>query len=646
MGYRVLILVLVLASSSSAEGRRVRRKSKQGALEHFFFHVVDCKDLVTCDLCASGKSSFLRMKCQWCGDGVCRTKTSGLKSLFGGKHCPEATAQVCAAEARFQVPERSLNPEDWFLTADEITSSRGGIQRDDLSTFTTNNAMKFLQTGKQVFEQVYEDLQRTQENDLVLFSQWCFGPQFLPFVATDPENTKMGDVFSGAVDRGVEVKFLLWRNTVNAIRENADQYQRDFQATIKEAAATCTEKNPNSRCDTSSVLIDGRGPGKAGSIHQKFSIMRHGDEMSAMVGGIDLNWARWDTKDHGTSELRKQYIRDPTDEEGNGGWIDRHVKIVGNAANDLANSFIERWNSKIPMDKAGSWVLDALSWKAGPEIEIVDPNPTDSETLLPVVENDEDAGAAVQIVRTYPCTFDLISGEKTYAWEFAQKGETSYLSAVLKAIRRSREYVYIEDQYGLFQQEIFEALAESLEGGHVRHVVVLIAHSSGVHLAGCATSQYQMWMPLKVAYPDRLTLFVRKDNAFVHSKFVLVDDVYALIGSANIGYRSFTSDPEIGAAIVDTHHIRRPHDNVEVAKFAHDARVRSWAEHANVTPEEMRRLSIKDAVARLKSETSHVVDRKEWDIKEGRALGFIDSDVIQRELCALTDPDGRCDARD
>eukprot|EP00939_MAST-03C_sp_MAST-3C-sp1_P005505 g5505.t1 len=578
-------IVSYMAVIQPSQCRRTRRLGgEEGRLQaEFFGDVIDCADLITCDLCAAGKSSILRMKCQWCGNGRCHAKTTG---FFSMKWCDEATTEMCNAESRYQTPPRSLKPEDWFLTKEEMTESRGGHDRQNLRTFTRKNRVEFLQTGKDVFEQVYRDLERTGANDHVLFSQWCFGPETLPFIATDPGGTQLGDTFAAAVERGVEVNFLIWRNTVNAVREDADKYHRVFQNRMSEAAQSDACKATRTRCANSKVLIDGRGPGKAGSIHQKFSIMRHGDDLSAMVGGIDLNWARWDTVQHGTSPLRDQYVRDPNDEEGKGGWIDRHMKVVGEAAKDLGNSFVQRWNSDNPLDKAGSWVLDALSFATGPEIEIVDANPTEEEKLSlftheddATSSGDDTRNAAVQIVRTYPCEYELISGWKTFHWEFAPRGEFSYLRAAQKAILRAREYIYIEDQYGLYMDELFGTIARALEGGEVK-LVVLIARSSGVHLAGCATSQYEMWMPLKTAYPKKVTLTVRIDHAFVHSKMMIVDDIWALIGSANIGYRSFTSDPEIGGAVVDEHTIRRKSDNLLVAKFAHDARVRSWAEQA------------------------------------------------------------------
>ena len=71
--------------------------------------------------------------------------------------------------------------------------------------------------------------------------------------------------------------------------------------------------------------------------------------------------------------------------------------------------------------------------------------------------------AAVQVVRTYPCAFDLMSGTKScpffkdktsakhctkrYHWEFAPYGEMTYLNSIVKAVNMAQEYIYIEDQY-------------------------------------------------------------------------------------------------------------------------------------------------------------------------------------------------------
>ena len=600
--------------------------------------VLDCEEMSTCDLCAATESSILGIQCSW---NPSENRCASIKIDWRGKW-ETATKEFCSSLPKPKIPKASLKPRDWLLSEREMKRSREGIQRENnIKTWTEGNEVKFLQTGKDVFEDMYDAVKKTKDGDKVVLSQWCFGPETLPFEATKPDESQMGKVFGAAVKRGVDAKFLLWRNTVNAVREDADTYQRVFQDTIKEAADSCPAA---SKCKDSKVVIDGRNPGKSGSIHQKFGVISNGDKNIGYIGGIDMNYARWDTVKHGTSELRDQYVRDPDDEEGKGGWIDRHIRTIGPASIDLANSFIERWNSKIPMDIKGSWVLDALSLAAGPEIEIVDENPKGTE-LWEHSDESGDGTAAVQILRTYPCGFEMISTFAKHRWEFARLGELSYLRGFEKAVLRAREYIYIEDQYGLFQNGIFRSIARALEGG-LKHLVVLLAKDSGVHLAGCAASQYNMWMPFKNAYPDRVHLLLRKDDAFVHSKMMIVDDVYALIGSANIGRRSFTSDPEIGAAVVDTDIVtRQDGSKVKVAKFAYHTRVKSWAEMTGVdASDDYFKKSLSEQIKMFSSEAaSGVDDVKALPLKKGTTTG---SAVADFEVCEMFDPEGLCTEED
>merc|ERR1712217_475320 len=124
------------------------------------------------------------------------------------------------------------------------------------------------------------------------------------------------------------------------------------------------------------------------------------------------------------------------------------------------------------------------------------------------------------------------------------------------------------------------------------------------------TSQRNMWQPLKDAYPDRVHLFVRKDQVFVHSKMLLIDDVWALVGSANIGYRSFTNDIELGAAIVDSEHVTSA-DGIVVTRFAHDVRVRSWSEVSGVPAHIIRKSTIPEAIGEMASAASAVEELTE-----------------------------------
>ncbi|KAE9318277.1 hypothetical protein PF008_g18541 [Phytophthora fragariae] len=60
----------------------------------------------------------------------------------------------------------------WFLTEQEITASRGGIPRSDMSTYTRGNSVVTFTVTKEFFDSAYKDLSTTKENDRVMLAAW------------------------------------------------------------------------------------------------------------------------------------------------------------------------------------------------------------------------------------------------------------------------------------------------------------------------------------------------------------------------------------------------------------------------------------------------------------------------------------------
>ena len=71
---------------------------------------------------------------------------------------------------------------------------------------------------------------------------------------------------------------------------------------------------------------------------------------------------------------------------------------------------------------------------------------------------------------------------------------------------------------------------------------------------------------------------------YVHAKVVVVDDVWAMIGSDNLNRRSWTHDSELSCAVLDaTRDEREPRDPAGLGDgarvFARELRLRLWREH-------------------------------------------------------------------
>src|SRR5204863_4033472 len=68
------------------------------------------------------------------------------------------------------------------------------------------------------------------------------------------------------------------------------------------------------------------------------------------------------------------------------------------------------------------------------------------------------------------------------------------------------------------------------------------------------------------------------DPIYVHSKVMIIDDVYAVVGSPNINRRGMTHDTELAAGVVDADIVGG------VCRFARDLRLNLWGEHLNLSP--------------------------------------------------------------
>ncbi|KUF86930.1 Phospholipase D [Phytophthora nicotianae] len=111
------------------------------------------------------------------------------------------------------IEQTLLKATDWFLTEQEITDSRGGVPRNDLSVYTTGNAVKAFTITKEYFDAVYDDLSAAGEGDRILLAAWDSKlVQLKPDVDITGHTSGYHKVFSGVVERGGEVSILAWAN--------------------------------------------------------------------------------------------------------------------------------------------------------------------------------------------------------------------------------------------------------------------------------------------------------------------------------------------------------------------------------------------------------------------------------------------------
>jgi phosphatidylserine/phosphatidylglycerophosphate/cardiolipin synthase-like enzyme len=322
------------------------------------------------------------------------------------------------------------------------------------------------------------------------------------------------------------------------------------------------------------VLMDERVR-RAGCHHQKLVLLQHlghEDEDVAFVGGIDLCHGRADDEHHhGDPQaiaLDRRYGPRPA-------WHDVQLEVHGPAVGDIAETFRERWEDPTPLDHKNPWRTRFARLRK---------EPRRARPLPPMPPDPGAAGSlAVQVVRTYPA--------KRPPFPFAPQGERSVARAYVKALRRARSLIYLEDQY-LWSDEVSGVLATALQRSPQLHLIAVVPRfpDSDGSLSGPPNriGQQVAIRRIREAGGERAAFYdLENDQGFpiyVHAKVCVVDDVWATVGSDNMNRRSWTHDSELSCAVLDSRRDARPPtdpggmgDGARV--FARELRLELWREH-------------------------------------------------------------------
>jgi phosphatidylserine/phosphatidylglycerophosphate/cardiolipin synthase-like enzyme len=443
---------------------------------------------------------------------------------------------------------------DWFLTVEERGNPATTLDRHHPGTsWSEGNLVVALAHGHQYFERLHEVLGLTVAGDLVLFTDWRGDlDERLSGVGTE-----VVAVLRGVAMRGVLVRGLIWRSHPDQIHFS-EQENVEFAELINAAGGE--------------VFLDERVR-RAGSHHQKLVVVRYQgrpDDDVAFVGGIDLCHGRNDDVRHqGDPQallIDDRYGPRPA-------WHDLQMELRGPVIGDLVETFRERWEDPLPLDR-GPWRRRLARAAAQP----VRPGP------LPVaIENASEVGShAVQVLRTYP--------SKRPSSPFAPNGERSIARAYSKAFRRARRLIYVEDQY-LWSFDAARALGEALRREPELLLVVVVPKfpDDDGWLAGPPNrvGQLRVIKYLQQIAGPRLAVYdleVGKWPVYVHAKVCVIDDVWMTVGSDNFNRRSWTHDSEISCAVLDdTLDTRDPTDPAGLGDGARvlprSTRLALWQEH-------------------------------------------------------------------
>lgn len=459
------------------------------------------------------------------------------------------------------VPEADPAVDKWFLTGGERSNPA-----TDIRPWTVGNTVAVLIHGAEYFPVLHQQLCLTRQHDQVYFADFRGDTEEL----LDGEGSAVGVVLGELARRSVLIFGLIWRSQPGWLDQSEGKNAELARAVSDEGGQ---------------VLLDPRTR-RGGSHHQKFVIIRHPDRPAqdvAFVGGIDLGLGRNDSVAHAgdpqTMVFPEVYGNRPP-------WHDVQCSINGPAVGDVEHTFRERWYGSSALDLSSPFrALIDRAYMAG--------RLAGRELPPPLADPPAHGTHAVQILRTYPA--------RLRRYPFAPLGERSIDYAYRKVLKRARRLIYLEDQY-LWAPFVADLFADALEANPDLHLIAIVPRfpdREGMARWPSLVGRQQAIRVCRSAGGDRFGIYDVENAAgnpvYVHSKVVVVDDVWAMIGSDNLNRRSWTHDSELSAAVIDSvPDARAPIDpggeGDQARRFARDLRLKLMEEHLDADPSETEEL--------------------------------------------------------
>ncbi|AUC86653.1 cardiolipin synthase [Polaribacter sp. ALD11] len=193
--------------------------------------------------------------------------------------------------------------------------------------------------------------------------------------------------------------------------------------------------------------------------------------------------------------------RNDTNEKEHLYWRDTHLIIKGQAASYLQYLFLCDWNfcSNSPLEYS----------------EIYFPDNSKQETIQNEI---------VQIAASGPDSFQPV-----------------IFYSLLKAINSAKKSIYITSPYFIPGESLMDALIIAIQSG--LDVKLIIPGVSDSKMVNAAANSYYTEL---LEYGAKIYKY---NKGFVHAKTMIVDHDLAIIGSANMDYRSFDLNFEVNALL-------------------------------------------------------------------------------------------------
>jgi phosphatidylserine/phosphatidylglycerophosphate/cardiolipin synthase-like enzyme len=440
-------------------------------------------------------------------------------------------------------------------------------------TFEQDSEWVPIIDGVEYFDQVRTLLGRAGPGDSAFFTGLQIDPEMdlTGLAPGEPGHLALADVLADKAACGVDVRVMLtaavFSGSVPGIAIGP------FRSNVFSIRALRERPVLRDR-----ALLDWSGAG-IGCHHQKMIILHVAGELTAFVGGLDLWPNRFDAEPHERLSIGHERW----------GWHDGAVRLRGPAAARVWEVYRNRWTEAAALPRRPVY-FPLLRWAE------MNPGTFPPVPPAPHVERYPAPGTALQVLRSFgPWRIDGFFMLHRRRWKtLPRHGVQEVFHALSAAISGAQRYIYLEDQYlfevpgGKRKFRLYGRLREAAARG----VKIILVSSGRKDPADGGVNKFRRRVTTDVQREvvDKLpathrqnVIMYRMEDLTVHSKLMLIDDVFASVGSANFYSRSMRgTDTELGTVIVSTgDHVR-------------DLRVALWAEHLRTPLNDRLRPALED----------------------------------------------------
>ncbi|KAH1240193.1 hypothetical protein AAZX31_07G009700 [Glycine max] len=457
---------------------------------------------------------------------------------------------------------------------------------------------------KKLWEDVYKAIEGAKY--LVYIAGWSFNPMMV--LVRDPlteipraRGIKLGELLKKKAEEGVAVRVMLWDDETSLpfVMNKGELNNQDEEAFayFNHTKVIC-RKCPRSHHmfptlfahHQKTITVDTKAPKSVGD-----------RELMSFLGGLDLCDGRYDSEQHSLFQtlIRESHCYDfyQTSIEGaslnKGGprkpWHDAHACVTGEAAWDVLTNFEQRWTKQcdpsflVPsstlanlMPRTSSSTPTERNWKVQVYRSIDHVSVGELSTKLNVERSIHEA--YVEAIRRaerfiYIENQCFIGG--CHWWKKDRHSGCTNLIPIeialkvvskIKAKERFSVYIVIpmwpegepesepvqdilhwtRETMAMMYRLIGDAIQESGEPAHPRDYLNFFC------LANREQKGQGEYLPLDSPQPETQYWNAQKNRRFmvyVHSNFMIVDDLYILIGSANVNQRSMDGQRDTEIAI-------------------------------------------------------------------------------------------------